>query len=615
MMNYMLWLLALSVFVAGLERLFAARKQAVLRKWLWSDALHLVFNGHFLGLFLYGISYHRLLPWLDGVLAEYGLSALLYRNASANGSMAIQIVVALLVVDFVQWSVHNLLHRVSFLWKIHQVHHSVVDGEMDWIVSFRFSWLEPVIYKAITFVPLAWFGFAPEALFFHAVFGTLIGHLNHANLSWDYGPLRYLLNSPRMHLYHHDAAGPRTGQNFGIILSCWDWIFGTAHLPDTPPEHIGFPGVEKLPHDFFGQLVWPLGLAIPRLQRTNIFSSVLGVGVIASLFLMSQPPKAPTPMFGEPAASSQPSVEPGTSDVRHAATPTQGTAAMQQFGGTASAAGWARPEFGLTAKELAEAMRAPTLVILDVRTPERFVEGHVPSAQLVERSDYSGGEIPGVSFDREALQEMLRERGVSDGDTLVLMGDGGPEPYRLWWTLTEVGGVPSRVLDGGLGAYKQLGGQLAMGQGLTAETGDITLPGGTGGNLMWEDVARLQEQYSTLQFVDTRSADEYSGVELNRSAARPGRIPGAKHVSWTDMLYLDGEAPQLRDLAEVRTVLSGAGIHLDDPIITYCQSGTRSSVFYYAALQLGVSEQQLWNYDGSWAEYSRLDLPLQTGLP
>ncbi|MFT6144308.1 MAG: 3-mercaptopyruvate sulfurtransferase SseA/sterol desaturase [Myxococcota bacterium] len=615
MMNYMVWLLALSVFVAGLERLFAARKQAVLREWLWSDALYLLFNGHFLGLFLYGITVYRILPWLDGILAEHGWSALLYRNASANWHLALQLVVALVVVDFVQWCVHNLLHRVSFLWAFHQVHHSVVDGEMDWIVSFRFSWMEPVIYKSITFLPLAWFGFAPEALFFHAVFGTLIGHLNHANLSWDYGPLRYVINSPRMHLYHHDAAGPRTGQNFGIIFSCWDWIFGTAHLPDTPPEHIGFPGVEKVPHDFFGQLAWPLGLLVPRLQGNNVFGSVLGVVVIASLYLMSQPPIAPTPMFGEPAASSQPSVEPGTSDVHHAATPVDGAAAMQQFGDSASAAGWARPDFGLTAKELAEALSAPTLVILDVRTFERFVEGHIPSARLVERGDYSGGEIPGVSFERQTLQEMLRERGVSNGDTLVLMGDGGPEPYRLWWTLTQAGGVPCRVLDGGLGSWKQLGEQLAMGPGVTPERGDITLLGGIADNLMWEDVARLQEQYANLQFVDTRSADQYSGVELNRKAARAGRIPGAKHVAWTDVLYLDGEAPRLRSPEDLRAVLHDADVDLNEPIVTYCQSGTRSSAVYYAALQLGVSEQQLWNYEGSWAEYSRLDLPLQTGSP
>ena len=62
-------------------------------------------------------------------------------------------------------------------------------------------------------------GFAPQALFFHAIIGTLIGHLNHANLTWDYGIFRYVLNSPRMHLYHHAYDAPRTGQNFGIIFS------------------------------------------------------------------------------------------------------------------------------------------------------------------------------------------------------------------------------------------------------------------------------------------------------------------------------------------------------------------------------------------------------------
>ena len=91
---------------------------------------------------------------------------------------------------------------------------------MDWIVSFRFSWLEPVIYTMILYFPAIWFGFAPEALFFHAIFGTLIGHLNLANLNWDYSPLRYILNSPRMHLYHHAYDAPSPGQNFGIGFSC-----------------------------------------------------------------------------------------------------------------------------------------------------------------------------------------------------------------------------------------------------------------------------------------------------------------------------------------------------------------------------------------------------------
>src|SRR5438309_398555 len=81
-------------------------------------------------------------------------------------------------------------------------------------VSFRLHWLELVGYRSLLYLPLAFFGFSPVAALVHAIFGTLIGHLNHANL--DFGPRwwRWLLNSPRMHIWHHDhAASGRATRN------------------------------------------------------------------------------------------------------------------------------------------------------------------------------------------------------------------------------------------------------------------------------------------------------------------------------------------------------------------------------------------------------------------
>ena len=151
---------------------------------------------------------------------------------------------------------HVLLHRVPFLWDIHKVHHSVVDGQMDFFVAFRFHWLEVVAYKSLLYLPMAFFGFSTVPMVVHAVLGTLIGHLNHANLNLGYGPLRYVLNNPRMHLHHHRAAEPAV--NFGIIFSAWDYLAGTAVLPPQPPQRLGFDGVEEVPQGFVGRLVWPL---------------------------------------------------------------------------------------------------------------------------------------------------------------------------------------------------------------------------------------------------------------------------------------------------------------------------------------------------------------------
>jgi len=286
-MNYPLWLVSISVFVALLEWGWPAREQKRLRKRLWSDCLYLIFNGHFLGVFLYGIATYYIIPYIDSALSTLGVREQIYFGAVQSWGLIFQVVVALFVIDLIQWLVHNALHRIPFLWPIHQVHHSVQDGEMDWIVAFRFSWLEVVIYKSMMFIPLMWFGFAPEVVFVHAVLGTLIGHLNHANLTWDYGPLRYLLNSPRMHLYHHDFYAPSPGQNFGILFSCWDWVFGTAHLPQNPPKKIGFPGVNAFPKDFFSQVVWPLPLCFQGLLSNPLLMRGLGIMVLFALYGLS----------------------------------------------------------------------------------------------------------------------------------------------------------------------------------------------------------------------------------------------------------------------------------------------------------------------------------------
>ena len=46
--------------------------------------------------------------------------------------------------------------------------------------------------------------------------------------------------------------------NFGIVLSLWDFLFGTAYWPRRrPPERIGFPGMERFPAQLPWQMIWP----------------------------------------------------------------------------------------------------------------------------------------------------------------------------------------------------------------------------------------------------------------------------------------------------------------------------------------------------------------------
>lgn len=169
----------------------------------------------------------------------------------------VQIIAGLLIIDFLEYWLHRLLHTSNLLWQIHKLHHSIKD--MDWIGNMRFHPFEIIYYKYLKYLPLLFLGFSAEIYLWTGVFSLGIGYLNHANLKWNYGLLRYLLNSPRMHIFHHDKINHfKYGQNFAVVFSLWDFIFKTAFMPDGQPEELGFKGDKNFPTKVHMQFLSPL---------------------------------------------------------------------------------------------------------------------------------------------------------------------------------------------------------------------------------------------------------------------------------------------------------------------------------------------------------------------
>lgn len=166
-----------------------------------------------------------------------------------------------LVSDFVQWNTHRLLHRVPFLWNFHKVHHSV--KEMGFAAHLRYHWMEPVVYKSLLYIPIAIIGgFDAQDVAIVYFFSIVIGHLNHANLGWDYGFLKYVFNNPKMHIWHHAKELPKHvgfGVNYGLTLSLWDYIFKTSYIPYNGKDiELGFEGDDQFPKNFISQEIYPL---------------------------------------------------------------------------------------------------------------------------------------------------------------------------------------------------------------------------------------------------------------------------------------------------------------------------------------------------------------------
>jgi len=256
--NYFWWLVAISLFVWGLELVFPWRKdQAAIRKDFWLDVFYMFFNFFLFSLIGYNAISNVAVEAFSDFLRWIGIENLVALEVS-SWPIWTQFVLMFVLADFIQWNVHRWLHFNPWLWEFHKVHHSV--EEMGFAAHLRFHWMETVIYKSVQYIPLAMIGFGLSDFFVLHMVTILIGHLNHANLKLTYGPLKYVLNNPVMHLWHHAKQVPEgsKGINFGISLSLWDYLFGTAYLPNqNEHEPLGFDQVEAFPKTLWRQITYP----------------------------------------------------------------------------------------------------------------------------------------------------------------------------------------------------------------------------------------------------------------------------------------------------------------------------------------------------------------------
>jgi sterol desaturase/sphingolipid hydroxylase (fatty acid hydroxylase superfamily) len=256
--NYFWWLLGISLVVWSLELVFPWRKnQAAIREDFWLDGFYMFFNFFLFSLIGYNAVSNVAVEVFNDFLALFGITNLVAFQI-ASWPVWSQFLLLFVLADFIQWNVHRWLHYSPWLWEFHKVHHSV--EKMGFAAHLRYHWMETIVYKSVQYIPLSMIGFGLDDFFILHLITILIGHLNHANVKITYGPLKYVLNNPVMHLWHHAKEIPaeRNGVNYGISLSLWDYLFGTAYIPNqNANEQLGFEDQESFPKTFFQQLTHP----------------------------------------------------------------------------------------------------------------------------------------------------------------------------------------------------------------------------------------------------------------------------------------------------------------------------------------------------------------------
>ncbi len=140
----------------------------------------------------------------------------------------IEVVAAILILDFVIWAQHLITHKVPLLWRLHRVHHADVD--MDVTTAIRFHPVEIALSMVLKIGVVYLLGPAAIAVILFEIILNGTAMFNHANIRlplWLDAVLRRVIVTPDMHRVHHSVHRAEHDSNYGFALSIWDRMFGT----------------------------------------------------------------------------------------------------------------------------------------------------------------------------------------------------------------------------------------------------------------------------------------------------------------------------------------------------------------------------------------------------
>lgn len=164
---------------------------------------------------------HGLLHGLDDGPAKWGLSFIFF--------------------DFAVYCWHFLGHKSERLWRLHKVHHS--DKNIHVSTGLRFHVLDQLLEVGVKCIGVMVIGVAAHVVVVCEIIRMFFVFFHHANVAvpgerW----LSYFVITPSLHRVHHSTRRIEHDSNYGIVLACWDILFGTRKV--LSPEKYGLENVE-----------------------------------------------------------------------------------------------------------------------------------------------------------------------------------------------------------------------------------------------------------------------------------------------------------------------------------------------------------------------------------
>lgn len=206
-----------------------------------------------------------MLAWLAGFVAQgqpYSLSLLFNLGlldpswSAGHWPFWAQVLLQVLLFDFMFYVTHRVAHEVDFFWRFHSVHHcahrlSVLNASRAHPIDMAWRRLLPIFVVLQT-------GIGTEAFVMGGVIGSILATITHMNVDFRFGWVNGIYGSNEIHRWHHSNK-IEEAKNFSMIM-IWDRLLGTyVNPPDRRrPAQMGLFNETLYPiHRFGGQLLIP----------------------------------------------------------------------------------------------------------------------------------------------------------------------------------------------------------------------------------------------------------------------------------------------------------------------------------------------------------------------
>ena len=233
---------------------------------------------------------------------------------------------------------------------------------------------------------------------------------------------------------------------------------------------------------------------------------------------------------------------------------------------------------------------------------QSYLEGHIPGAiyvhsdkDLAAAKNGRNGRHPLPSMSK--WEQTYANLGITpDRPVVIYDNQGGMYAARLWWMLQATGHTHVSILNGGFGAWKNLGLPVSQSETLRQPVALTSLQAYR--NLVLVDAVLANLKNKTFTILDARANDRFHG-ENEVLDPIGGHIPGAMNRCFKDNLDSNGKFKSFELLQQEFDVLLGD--RPNSEIVHQCGSGITACHNLFA-MEL-VNRHGSSVYAGSWSEW------------